>query len=38
MYPAAPEHISGFFLYKKNSVIWSFVIFSSVLPSVGGWW
>jgi hypothetical protein len=38
MYPAAPEHISGFFLYKKNSVIGSFVIFSSVLPSVGGRW
>jgi len=29
MYPAAPEHISGFFLFKKNSDIGSFVIFSS---------
>jgi hypothetical protein len=38
MYPAAPEHISGFFLFKKNSIIGSFVIFSSVLPSMGGWW
>jgi hypothetical protein len=38
MYPVAPEHISGFFLYKKNSVIGSFIIFSSVLSSVGGWW
>jgi hypothetical protein len=38
MYPAALEHIPGFFLYKKNSVIGSFVIFSSVLPSVGGRW
>jgi hypothetical protein len=33
----SPEHISGFFLYK-NSVIGSFVIFSSALPSVGGRW
>jgi hypothetical protein len=38
MYPAAPEHIFGFFLYKKNSIIGSFIIFSSALPSVGGWW
>jgi hypothetical protein len=38
MYPAAPEHIYGFFLYKKNLVIGSFIIFSSVLPSVGGGW
>jgi hypothetical protein len=27
MYPAAPEHISRFFLFKKNSDIGSFVIF-----------
>jgi hypothetical protein len=38
MYPAVPEHISGFFLYKKNLVTGSFVIFSSVLPFVGGRW
>ena len=36
MYPAAPEHISRFFWFKKNSDIGSFVIFSSNLLSVRG--
>jgi len=31
MYPAAPEHMSGFFLLKKNSDRGSFVIFSGSL-------
>jgi len=38
VYPAAPEHISGFFLFKKNSDIGSFVIFSSSLLSVRERW
>jgi hypothetical protein len=38
MYPTAPEHISGFFLFKKNSDIGSFVMFSDSLLSVQGRW
>jgi hypothetical protein len=38
MDPATPEHISGFFLFEKNSDIGSFIIFSSNLLSVSGRW
>jgi hypothetical protein len=38
MYLAAPEHISGFILFEKNSDIGSFVIFSSDLLSVSDRW
>jgi hypothetical protein len=38
MYPAAPEHISWFILFEKNSDIGSFVIFSSDLLSVSDRW
>jgi hypothetical protein len=38
MYPAAPKHLSGFFLIVKNSDKGSFIVSLGSRLYVRGWW
>jgi hypothetical protein len=38
MYPAAPEHLFGFFLIVKNSDRGFFIVFLGNRLYVRGWW